>query len=309
MFDLYFAGSYNTIPEETIRKYNLCRLFSQLNDRKNIEGYVDYLRNHKDCTCKLFIDSGSFTAFTKGKVVDVDDYISYINSIDDVVTVFVQVDKITGPNDTADVINEGSKYNWDNYLYMSEKVKSRDKLLPVFHQNEDFKWLDNMLEYKREDGTSIPYICLSTINGASTSEKITWLRKCFNHIKNSTNKDVKTHALGMTIRKVLEMFPITSADSTGWLLSAAMGGVYVGKYNEVVSVSPKSVHKNTYVDFMPQYYRQEIDRYLKELNLTFEDIQDNPGYRMRVNVLNSYEWAKDYKCEYKEDLNTRKSLW
>lgn len=311
MFDLYLAGARDQLPEVIIRERNMCRLFSQINDRKEINQYVEYLREHPECKCKLFIDSGSFTAFTKGKVVDVEDYISYINSIDDVVTVFAQVDRITGPNDPADVINDGSKYNWENYLYMADKVTSRDKLLPVFHQNEDFKWLDNMLNYKREDGTPIPYICLSTINGVATSEKIIWLSKCFEHIKKSPNPDVKVHTLGMTIRKVLEMFPITSADSTGWLMTAVMGGVFVGKYNEEITLSRKSMHRDTYVDNLPQYYRDELERYMKELNVTLEDLQESTCYRMCVNILNTYEWMKDYKCVYKGPQHEpeRQSLW
>lgn len=38
---------------------------------------------------------------------------------------------------------------------MKDRIKSRDKLIPIFRQGEDFKWLKNMLEYTHEDGTHI----------------------------------------------------------------------------------------------------------------------------------------------------------
>ena len=45
---------------------------------------------------QISIDSGAFSVHTKGIELDVDEYINYINSIDDDIHIFAQVDKIPG---------------------------------------------------------------------------------------------------------------------------------------------------------------------------------------------------------------------
>lgn len=90
----FFAGSGH--QDSTQRKKDLqsSQLLSQLNERKEAMEWVEFLRKNPDYKGKLFIDSGAYSAYTKGKEVDVDDYIKFINETGDVVFVFAQVDKI-----------------------------------------------------------------------------------------------------------------------------------------------------------------------------------------------------------------------
>ena len=157
-FILYSAGTTSKESTELKRQIGYPQLLSQYTEKRNIVNWVEYLKEHPECTCKLFVDSGAFTAHTKGIEVDVDSYIEFINSIDDYVHIFAQVDKIAGIRGqevTLEQQLEAPKLSWENYLYMVKRVKSRDKLLPVFHQGEDLKWLTNMLEYTHEEGEHI----------------------------------------------------------------------------------------------------------------------------------------------------------
>ena len=228
-FNLYFAGSQCKEADELMVKLNCNRLFSQENDRKNISNWQNYKHSRRtQYKGNIFIDSGAFSVHTKGIELDVDEYINYINSIDDDIHIFAQVDKIPGEfgkEKTKEQILEAPKLSWDNYLYMKEKVVSRDKLLPIFHQGEDFKWLHNMLEYTHEDGSHIDYIGISPANDKSSKEKEIFIHKCFNIIKKSSNPSVKTHAFGMTSKWILERYPFTSADSTSWLMTGANGNI------------------------------------------------------------------------------------
>lgn len=95
-FDLYAAGAGSKNVLKLKRELGYDQLLSQYTERKACQEWADYKREHPECTSKLFIDSGAFTAFTQKKVVDVDDYIEFINSIDDQVYIFAQVDKIPG---------------------------------------------------------------------------------------------------------------------------------------------------------------------------------------------------------------------
>ena len=184
-FCLYTAGSSYPEITEFVRKEGLGQLLSQYTERKHILEWVDYLREHPECKSKLFIDSGAFTAHTKGITIDVDEYISFINEIDDCVTVFAQVDTIAGIRGktvTAQQQEEAPKLSWENYMYMVDKVKSRDKLLPVFHQGDDFKWLVNMLEYRHPDGSPIKYIGVSCNKSLPKEQWIPWFKMVFKYI-------------------------------------------------------------------------------------------------------------------------------
>ena len=64
------------VADEYLLKKNANRLQSQLIDRANISEWYE----KKSDISKLFIDSGAYTAYTKGTQIDVDDYISYPNN-------------------------------------------------------------------------------------------------------------------------------------------------------------------------------------------------------------------------------------
>ena len=82
--DLYMAGSTFKELNGWLREKNYNKLLSQLNDRGTIEEWRDALRQNRQCQSKLFIDSGAFTAHTKGAELDVDEYIQYLNENEDV---------------------------------------------------------------------------------------------------------------------------------------------------------------------------------------------------------------------------------
>ena len=295
-FDLYFAGSVGKECTALIRKLNCCQLLSQLNERRAINEWIQYLEEHPECTCKLFIDSGAFSAHTKGKEVDVDDYISYINSIDKHVYVFAQLDKIPGTfgiEHTLEEVAEGAEKSWENYLYMKDKVVSRDKLMPIFHQGEDFKWLENMLEYTHEDGSHIKYIGISSNNNESIKGKINWFQKAFSIIAKSSNPNVKTHAFGMVIPKILTQLPFTSADSTGWIMTGANGGIKIK--DKTVIISNQSTDKPTHFNNQSPEFQQFIMDEIKRYGFTKEELEEDYSKRQLFNIYSLKEWADNYQ--------------
>lgn len=295
-FMLYAAGTGRKECQAMIRKLGYNQLLSQLNERRTIENWVDYIRNNPECKSKLFIDSGAFSAHTKGKEVDVDDYINFMNEIDDAVYIFAQVDKIPGrfgqpktPQELADAPRE----SWENYLYMVDKVKSRDKLLPIFHQGEDFKWLRNMLEYRHSDGKPIWYIGISPANDVPVSEKKKWLEIVYKIIAESSNPNVKTHAFGMTTLNVLEQYPFTSADSTSWILSAANGGIIIN--GKLISVSDRRMFDDKNIINRSTAVVEDVKKYVEERGFDMQKLTELPGERMLFNLVSLKEWADNYE--------------
>ena len=301
-FDLYFAGARNKFADEHLLKLGANRLQSQLIDRKNIEIWC----NEKCDKSKLFVDSGAYTAYTKGNVVDADDYIQYINSITVNLTIFAQLDKIPGrfnqPKSKKDM-EEAPIKSWENYLYMRERVLEPDKLLPIFHQGEDFKHLRNMLEWVDEKGEHIPYIGVSPAFDLPGLEN--FLDISFGIIKNSSNPNVKTHAFGMTRLEVLEKYPYTSADSTSWKLSAAMGSIYT-PYGTIY-VSDRGKYNKDYIFNQPKEAVEKITEYINKQGFSVNDIAKYDYLRYIININYLYDWAQNYKFKGKSVV--RKSLF
>lgn len=296
MFNLYFAGRGPSKVANYKMENNLNQLFSQLNERSSIK---EYLAKVNDISkAKLFIDSGAWSAHSQGKEVDVDDYIKYLNENDPYFYIYAQVDKIPGEfrkPKTREQKLEAPEISWKNYLYMKDKVKSRDKLIPVFHQGEDFKWLENMLEYTHEDtGEHIPYIGISPANDSSIPGKLAFVDKCFDIIKHSSNPNVKTHAFGMTSLKILEKYPFTSADSTSYLMQAVNGSIMT-EYG-AINISDRRLTKDNAL-FLKD--KSLLEKVVSKYGFTVDELATSIDNRMIYNIKYLLDWCKNY--EYKPD--------
>lgn len=304
MFNLYFAGRG---PAEVVKyklENNTNQLFSQLNERSAIKEWINGANDiHKT---KLFIDSGAWSAHSQGKEINVDDYIKYLNENDDYFYIYAQVDKIPGEfrkPKTKEQILEAPEISWKNYLYMKDKVKSRDKLLPVFHQGEDFKWLKNMLEYTHEDtGKHISYIGISPANDSSVPGKLEFVDRCFEIIKNSSNPNVKTHAFGMTSLKILEKYPFTSADSTSYLMTAINGSIMT-EYG-IVNLSDRRLLKDNAL-FLKD--KTLLNKLISRYGFTLEELSSDIGPRAVYNMMYLLDWCNHY--EYKPNKISKIKLF
>ena len=168
----------------------------------------------KEGFCRwLFIDSGAYSVHTGKAKCTADDYIEYLNSIDDYFDVCAQLDTIPGkfgqPKSKEDYIQSAEK-SWDNFLYMRSKLKSPYKLMPVFHFGEDIKYLKKMLDWKDSDGNQLDYIGLSPANDATKNERMIYLRNMYDIIHKSNNPNVKTHIYGFTSLDAMSKFPCYS---------------------------------------------------------------------------------------------------
>ena len=304
-FDLYFAGLDCREAEPVLMKRGSCKLYSQLNDRKKGKLWLDYTKQHPQT--KIFVDSGAFSAWSKGKTIDVDDYINYINTNTKQLTLFASVDNIPGELTRTPTLQEKQQspiLSWENYMYMRERVKESDKLLPVFHIGEDFKHLQNMLEVKL-DGKHISYIGLGGTVGLASTVKDNWYKQCFKVIKQSSNPNVKIHAFGMTSLNILENYPFTSADSTSWIMTAANGNIYT-RFG-VVYVSNVASNKPNHISKLPKETQIQIKEDIEKYGITLEQCMKDYGARAIVNVNYLQDWADNY--EYKGNNRYQKRLF
>lgn len=306
MFDLYLASYDDSSIMSDAWDNDWPLLYSQINNRGCILN-----RFKAETNGKLLIDSGAHSAHTKGIELDLEEYIGFVNDNIDKMTLYVQVDKIPGtyrkPKTQQDWL-EAPKLSWENYLYMREKSKDPSKLVPVFHQGEDFKWLKNLCDYTFSDGSHIPYIGLSPRGDVSLKAKYDFCAECFSVIQRSSNPTVKTHAFGATSLEMLEMLPFTSADSTTWVLVSAFGQVWMpncisGDINGVgiklgVSEENRShpTATQTYWEQTPEI-KKRLDDYFESIGTNIEELSKSHSARALASAKYVQNWCKNY--EYK----------
>lgn len=198
----------------------------------------------------IFLDSGAYTAHTKGITIDIQKYIAFIKKHKDYITVYANLD----------VIGDAAA-TWRNQRIMEDAGLSP---LPCFHRGEPFRYLKHY-------ATHYDYICLGGMVGKKTP--IPWLDECFEIIKaisNEKGKAVKVHGFAVWRVDLLIRYPWYSVDSATWVMLRNNGSVYVprsknGKYDYrenpfQIKVSSTQSHKGG----KGQYIWSTMDQKLKD---------------------------------------------
>lgn len=305
-FNIYMAGGHAKVYNTRLQALGSNRLFTQKMERNSAKSWIDF-KQETDSKLKLFLDSSAYTAHTKGIEIDVDEYLDYINANEGQYECIAQVDKIPGeyrkPKSRAELMF-APKNNWENYLYMRERINKNDidKLLPIFHMGEDFKWLVNMLEATFENGKHIDYIGISPANDSSRFQKSKWFEHVYKIIRDSSNPNVKTHAFGMTVIAELEKFPFYSADSTAWLMAGTYGRIYTEFGDMPVSDRISGLdHLFNQDEKIIQKKRLE----LLEEGYDLDELRVNDVSRCIYNAEYMMKWAKDYEFKGKHQYQRR----
>ena len=279
-------------------------LISQL-DRSAIKKTIEW---KKEGFCRwLFIDSGAFSIHTGNANTTVDEYIEYLNSIDEHIDVFAQLDTIPGkfgqPKSKEDY-EESARKSWENYLYMRTKVKSPHKLMPVFHYGESFDALRNLLSWRDEDGNHLDYVGISPANDASQADKNIYLQEVADVIKSSDNPNVKTHLYGMTSLDALSKYPCYSADSISHRLISGYAKILSAHFG-IISVSKRSRTSKTksnmsFVELADAHNMKILTDEIEALGFTLEQIQESSSARVAMTMHNIQKLIKT-KYAYKSD--------
>ena len=278
--DIFFAGEFNLehyLPE------NINILLSYWYTKNNFKKRTQILDNYKGT--KVFIDSGAFTAWTKGVTLNVDEYIDWLNTYDNYLYLFGQVDTIPGDINlgaTEQEVNEAAQKTWENYLYMRNRVLSPDKLLYTFHVGEPFEYLKHALEWEDENGSKIKYMAFGGMVGKPAPVRNLFLEKCYDIIKCSSNPNIKCHAFGMTDLNLLNSYPITSADSTSWLVFSNYGAI-TSKYG-VINLSKKEKNSKNSVFRLPEQSFKELNKEIQEFGFTLEELEEDYLKRRLYNI-------------------------
>jgi hypothetical protein len=223
-------------------------------------------------TIKLFVDSGAYSCWRRGYTIRLEDYIAFLKlelSRDPpIVTNYVALDIIPGSSGmmdwSRDAVEQSARQSYENLQRMKEAGL---KPIPVFHQGEDFKWLERMLN----DGED--YIGLSPYKNSHRLHVIPWFIRCFAILKNRPH--VRTHGFGVGAHIHLTRYPWTSADSSKWWQVATYGNLLVpikweGMYDysirpDIVPVTDANAHLPHHLDALDDMHVGFIADYLRDV--------------------------------------------
>lgn len=150
-------------------------------------------------TPEIMLDSGAYSAFTKGKSVNVLDYMKYIVANDEFISRYISLDVI------------GDSFTTKAF-YDLMRAKGLEPV-PVFHYGDDYSTMDH---YVASGAASV-----ALGNTAMIREKDIVARWC--EEVHRRYPQIKLHLLGSSSRKIMESGAVASCDSSAWYMMAVNG--------------------------------------------------------------------------------------
>lgn len=282
-------------------------LVSQL-DRSGVKTMLEHMK--RGVIKSLFIDSGAYSVHSmgfekvsKGRFATfndmVDEYINYVNEMDDKTIAVAQFDHIPGvfkrAKSAQDYV-ESAQLTWENFLYMYPKMKSPEKLIFVYHQGESFDHLDAVLNWRDPNGNPLPYIGISPSNDRSVAEKDIYLKEVYEHIAKSSNPNVKTHLFGYTSLPGLPKFPWYTADSVSHRLRAGYNKIFTRKWGTISLSSTresKTKSDKMFLEVADPKTAEEFTKLIEGYGLTVDQVIEESAARTAVDMLEVQAYMRE----------------
>ena len=292
-------------------------LVSQL-DKSGITSMMSHME--RGIIKSLFIDSGAYSVHTgRIKVTNdeelkafVDDYIDFVNSIDDKILAVAQVDHIPGvfkqPKKPEDYV-ESVKLSWDNFLYMLPKMKSPEKLIYVFHQGESFDALQHILDWRDENGKPLQYLGISPSNDRAVGDKDIYLKEVYDFIAKSSNPTIHTHLFGYTSLPGLPKFPWYSCDSVSHRLRAAYNKVFTRDYGTIsfsMTREARTTADKCFCEIADEETLRKFDELLDYYGFTREQMMEESSARTALDMCEVQRYCAENPYAPEKILRARK---
>lgn len=162
----------------------------------------------------IMLDSGAYSAWRAGKQVDFKEYMRYLHYL---------IKKYPGADleyVNLDVIGDG-KASYKNWRIMRDNGLNP---MPVYHLTSSHSWLSKYL--KDTDRVALSWFGAMPYRRRILSLDHLWTRYL---IDGAGMPTARVHGMGVADFRILQRYPWDTVDSTSWLLTAAMGDVFVPK--------------------------------------------------------------------------------
>jgi hypothetical protein len=180
---------------------------------------------------KVFLDSGAFSAFTKGSKIDIKSYCSYIKDNLDIIEHFEVDGQTLVLASVLDAIGSAED-TWRNQRTMEDLGVCP---LPCFHYGEPIEALEYYVQH-------YPYITLGGMVPISTSQLFYWLDTVWGrHLAGEDGTPrLRVHGFGLTSIPLMQRYPWYSVDSSSWIQAGINGGILLPGYSSQLYVSAHS---------------------------------------------------------------------
>lgn len=149
-------------------------------------------------TPEIFLDSGAYSAYTKGKGIALTDYLRYISDNQRWIKSYFSLD-----------VMFDSLLSYRYYQIMKEKQYNP---IPVFHYGEPLHILQRYAEHT-------DFIALGgTVPEQNKSKVAEWTQGII-----EKHPEIKFHLLGSSSRKIIDTCDLYSCDSSTWIMGAFNG--------------------------------------------------------------------------------------
>lgn len=244
--------------------------------------YVNLIREDGK---KVFLDSGAFSAFTKGVTIDIRDYCAYIQRNKDII---LEEDGILVAS-VLDSIGDPLK-TWQNQDAMERQGV---KPLPCYHYHDgDERFLEDYV--KRYD-----YITLGGMVAVQNKPLRLWLDRIWEKylIDGAGRPKIRVHGFGLMAEEFLRDYPWYSTDSSSWVQAAMNGGLltigYSTKIMRISSNSPQAKVEGAHYDNLPPLVKEKIA----------SDIEQRGWDVERLRTFHFSRWA--YNVQIMNELNDK----
>ena len=281
-FDLH-GKIYNRLTDEEKSHRQAVKYILESYHYINRQSYVDKIRRDGET---VFLDSGAFSAFTKGVKVDIRAYCRYIQQNADII-------KCIDGNVCASVLDAigDAQGTYENQMAM-ERLGVRP--LPCFHYNEDTRYLDWYV-------ANYSHITLGGMVPISTPQLLMWLDRIWEKhlIDGAGRPKIKVHAFGVTTPVLMRRYPWYSVDSSSWVQMAATGNIFINERAlSVSSTSPARKIANQHFDNMVEEHQQAIRCIVEERGFTIERLQNEYISRWVYNLMAFTEMNEGFKGDW-----------
>ena len=228
--NLFLAGLYTAnihLTGSTMEKFTPIEKQHRLECKNLLESYhyvhkqtaVDKMREDG---AKIFLDSGAFSAWTKGVTIDMEKYCGYIKENSDII-------RVEGDMVMASVLDSIG----DDLGTFQNQKRMEDlgvRPLPCFHYGEDPRYLEYYI-------ANYSYITIGGMVAQSTKSLTIWLDDIWEKymIDGAGHPKTKVHAFGVTTPYLMRRYPWFSVDSSTWVQWASNGTVMINEKSMPIS--------------------------------------------------------------------------
>lgn len=211
---LYMAGARSEIgPPSLLRQYGKGPRIAHL--MLSYAYAIELQREHvRDLKPHLMIDSGAFSVAESGRVIDLDEYCTWMDAAIPYANTFARSCRFM----TLDVVRDQAA-TWVN----THKLLQRGyDVIPIVTANGTPKDVEQALEIAGTDGV-IAFGALGNPEPVNRRILDGHYRVVMAH-REKTGHMPRTHLLGVGRRVYLERYPAWSSDTSSWLKSCQYGG-------------------------------------------------------------------------------------